>query len=271
MTAASSSSNAPDVVTTEVDARVLTVRIARPAARNALTRQVLAGLVAAFERAAADDAVRAVILAGEGGHFCAGADLRTTFAEDPEILQHLDAYMDAFHAVVKAIVRCPKPVVARVEGAAVGFGADLALACDLRVASEDAYLQEKFVHLGLMPDGGGTFWLPRLVGTARAMRAFLLGDKIPAPELEALGLLAAPLAAPGAPVAALARDLARRLADGPPLALAATKAAVWASWGDVEGALRRERDGQLKLLATSDVMEGVLAWTEKRPPNFQGR
>ena len=153
----------------------------------------------------------------------------------------------------------------------MGGGLEVALACDLRVASTDAYHQEKFVHLGLMPDGGGTFWLPRLVGTARAMRAFLLGDKIPAAELDALGLLAAPPAAPGEPGHALARSIATRLADGPPLALAATKAAVWASWGDVEAALRREREGQLRLLATSDVMEGVLAWTEKRPPRFQGQ
>ena len=109
--------------------------------------------------------------------------------EDPELLEHLDAYMDEYHAVIKAIVRCPKPSIAMLDGCAVGFGADLALACDLRVATPAAYVQEKFVKIGLMPDGGGTFWLPRLVGTARAMRWMFFAEKVEGPELASLGLV----------------------------------------------------------------------------------
>src|SRR5262249_27518540 len=144
----------------------------------ALTRGVITGVRAAFDEAAADAAVRCVILTGAGGHFCSGADLRQNLADDPEMMDHLELYMDEFHALVKSVVRCPKPSVAMMDGGAVGFGADLAFACDLRVASSRAYAQEKFVKIGLMPDGGGTFWLPRLVGTARAMQMILLAEKV---------------------------------------------------------------------------------------------
>lgn len=241
----------------------------RPKARNSLTRGLVAALTSALGDVSGDAAVRVVVLRGQGGHFCAGADLRATFAEDPELLNNLDAYMDAFHGLTRALIRCPKPTIASLGGAAVGFGADLALACDLRVASHEAYVQEKFVNIGLMPDGGGTFWLPRLVGTARALKAILLGDKLDAKELDALGLLVS-LVAP-ADLEANTDALARRLAAGPPLALAAAKSAVYASLGDIENALRLEREGQLKLLRSQDCMEGIMAWGEKRAPNFQGR
>jgi enoyl-CoA hydratase/carnithine racemase len=189
--------------------------------------------------------------------------------EDPELLQHLDAYMDEYHAVIKSIVRCPKPSIAMLDGCAVGFGADLALACDLRVATPGAYVQEKFVKIGLMPDGGGTFWLPRLVGTARALRWMLLAEKIEGPQLEALGLvmkLAAPTELREATLA-----VARELEKGPPLAFARIKKAVYGSWGELEDALRREREGQLELLRSQDAMEGILAWAQKREPRFEGK
>src|SRR5271166_2032095 len=106
------------------------------------------------------------------------------------MMEQLDEHMDEFHGLVKSIVRCEKPTIAMMDGAAVGFGADLAFACDLRVASTRAYAQEKFVKIGLMPDGGGTFWLPRLVGTAKAMQMILLAEKIEAAELSSLGIVA---------------------------------------------------------------------------------
>lgn len=256
-----------EVLVTRVN-RTMVVTINRPQARNALTRNVLAGVTDALGAAATESETRCVVVTGAGGHFCAGADLRRTFAEDPELMEHLGAYMDAFHGIIRAIVRCPKPTIAMMEGAAVGFGADMALACDLRVASKTAYLQEKFVHIGLMPDGGGTFWLPRLLGTARAMKAMLLGDRIDAFELDALGVLAA-LTLPER-LEEVTMDLAARLEKGPPLAFAALKQAVYANLGDVEDALRREREGQLRLLQTNDLLEGILAWTQKRDPEFKG-
>ena len=212
--------------------------------------------------------MRCVVLTGAGGHFCAGADLRQNFAEDPQLLEHLEQYMDEFHGLVKSVVRCEKPTIAMMDGAAVGFGADLAFACDLRVASSRAYAQEKFVKIGLMPDGGGTFWLPRLVGTSRAMQMILLAEKVEAVELKALGVVARVVDAGALREATL--EMARAIAAGPPLAHAAIKRALYASWGNVEDALRRERDEQLKLLRSGDVMEGVMAWMQKREPVFRG-
>jgi 2-(1,2-epoxy-1,2-dihydrophenyl)acetyl-CoA isomerase len=226
-------------------------------------------LSAALHAASSDPGVRCVVLGGAGGHFCAGADLRQNFADDPHMMDHLSDYMDEFHGLVASIVRCDKPTIAMMDGAAVGFGADLAFACDLRVAATRAYVQEKFVRIGLMPDGGGTFWLPRLVGTARAMQMILLAEKVGAPELERLGVVAKTVEADDLREATLA--VARQIESGPPLAHAAIKRALYASLGSVEDALRREREEQLKLLHSDDVMEGIAAWTQKREPTFHGR
>jgi 2-(1,2-epoxy-1,2-dihydrophenyl)acetyl-CoA isomerase len=256
-------------VTALTTSRTRIVTINRPEARNALTRGVIRGIREAFEDAARDAAVRCVVLAGAGGHFCAGADLRKNMMEDPDLLAHLDDYMDEYHAVIRSIVRCPKPSIAMLDGCAVGFGADLALACDLRVATASAYVQEKFVKIGLMPDGGGTFWLPRLVGTARAMRWILLGEKIEGPELLALGLVMK--LAPPDDLHAATLAIALELEKGPPLAFAEIRRAVYGSWGEIEDALRREREGQLKLLRSHDAMEGIMAWAQKREPTFEGK
>jgi enoyl-CoA hydratase/carnithine racemase len=257
----------PVLVETAGATRIVTIN--RPEARNALTRSVIATLDGALRAASADPAVRCVVLTGSGGHFCAGADLRQTFAEDPDFLEHLEEYMDAYHGLIHAVVRCEKPTIAMLDGAAVGFGADLALACDLRVASDRAYVQERFVRIGLMPDGGGTFWLPRLVGTARAMQMILLAERIDANELRTLGVVMR-VVEPGA-LREETLSVARTLEAGPPLAFAAIKRAVYASWGSIEDALRRERTEQLKLLRSADAMEGVMAFQEKREPRFAGK
>jgi enoyl-CoA hydratase/carnithine racemase len=161
-------------------------------------------------------------------------------------------------------------VIAAVDGAAVGFGADLALACDLRLFSERAYLQEKFVGIGLMPDGGGTFHLARLVGPGRALELLLLGEKLDAAQALALGLANRIL--PSSELMAGALELAQRLAAGPPLALAAIKAATRAAMtGTLEEALDREAAGQTQLLQSADLREGITAFTERRKPSFQGK
>ena len=255
-------------MTTERVGKTLVVTLARPEARNALTVPLVRAVRDALLAAAKDDSLRCVVLTGAGGHFCAGADLRANM-QDPEMMSRVDEYMDDFHGLVRAIVRCPKPTIAMVDGAAVGFGADLALACDLRVVSERAYVQEKFVGIGLMPDGGGTFWLPRLLGTARAMQMCLLADKVDGKELAALGVAVA--AVPAEKLRERTLELCARLEKGPPLAYAAIKESIVASWGDLEEALKRERTNQLRLLKTADHMEGVLAFMQKRDPQFQGR
>jgi 2-(1,2-epoxy-1,2-dihydrophenyl)acetyl-CoA isomerase len=257
-----------DVVLVEATGGTRIVTINRPEARNALTRAVLAMARRAFDEASGDPAVRCVVLCGADGHFCSGADLRQNLMEDPEMMDHLEVYMDDFHGLVKSVVRCNKPTIAMMDGGAVGFGADLAFACDLRVASSRAYAQEKFVKIGLLPDGGGTFWLPRLVGTARAMQMILLADKVGAEELLRLGVVANVVEPAALRDATLA--IARRIEAGPPLAFAAAKRSIYASWGSFEDALLRERTEQLKLLRSADSLEGVAAWMQKREPSFRG-
>lgn len=254
-------------LTTETRSKTLWITLTRPEARNSLTITLVRGLREVLENAARDSALRCVVLSGAGGHFCAGADLRKNL-ENPEAMAHVEEYMDDFHGLIKAVVRCPKPTLAMVDGAAVGFGADLACACDLRVVSERAYLQEKFVGIGLMPDGGGTFWLPRLVGTARAMQLCLLAEKLDGKTLAEWGV--AVEAVPHEQLEGRARALADKLEKGPPLAFAAIKEAMYGSLGDLDAALGRERTRQLQLLRTADVMEGVMAFMQKREPVFQG-
>jgi enoyl-CoA hydratase/carnithine racemase len=256
-------------LTVERIGRVTLVTIARPEARNSLTREVNRGLVDAFTEAAVDSNVRVVLLTGAGGHFCAGADLKKSLSGDPNALEKLDELLDEYHAVIRAIFRCPKPTLAVLDGAAVGFGADLAFACDLRIASEKAYVQERFVKIGLMPDGGGTFWLPRLVGTSRAMQMILLAEKVDALQMKDLGLVVDVL--PPHRLREAALSIARSLEAGPPLAYAAIKQALYAGWGSLEDALLREREGQLKLLRSEDAMEGIMAWVTRREPVFQGK
>jgi enoyl-CoA hydratase/carnithine racemase len=257
------------VETVGTDGRVRIITMNRPTSRNALTRDVIRGLRRAIDRATDDPEVRCIVLTGAEGHFCSGADLRQNLMDDPDLMDHLSEYMDDFHAVIKRIVRSAKPVVAMMDGGAVGFGADLAYACDLRVASDRAYAQEKFVKIGLMPDGGGTFWLPRLVGTARAMQMILLAEKVEAAELHRLGVVAKVVPAKALRDETLA--MAAELAQGAPLAFAAIKRSLYASWGSFEDALARERTEQIALLRSQDSIEGVAAWMQKRTPDFKGK
>jgi enoyl-CoA hydratase/carnithine racemase len=247
---------------------VALLKMNRPAALNALDAELVAELSRALERATTDAAVRCIVLTGTGGAFCSGADLK-------EALRDLDAgaalgdRLTAFQHNVRLIAAADKPVIAAVDGAAVGFGADLALACDLRLLSERGYLQEKFVGIGLMPDGGGTFHLARLVGLGRALELLLLGERVEATRAVELGL--AYQVVPAERLVGEALALAERLADGPPLALAAIKHAARASLdGTLDAALRREAEGQTKLLQSADLREGVVAWTERRKPRFTG-
>ena len=256
----------PPLLVSSSDA-VATLTLNRPDSKNALNRELVVALGDALQSLAQEPAVRAVVLVGAGESFCSGADLKSAMSEtDVDMAQRLDE----FHVLIRAIVSAPKPFVAAMDGPAVGFGADLALACDLRVMSTRAYLQEKFVKIGLMPDGGGTFWLPRLVGLGRAMEMLLLGSKIEAELALSLGLTNR-VVAPDS-VLSTAQALASELAKGPPLALEQIRHSVRESFrGSIEDALTREKSGQLRLLASEDMMEGVLAWAQRREPKFQGK
>jgi 2-(1,2-epoxy-1,2-dihydrophenyl)acetyl-CoA isomerase len=257
------------VLLVEREGPVATLTMNRPATRNALDPELLEALGAALRETTADSNVRAVVLTGAGGAFCSGADLKGAL-EDLEAGADLGPRIAQFHALIRAIVAADQPFIAAISGPAVGFGADLALACDLRVLSRDAYIQEKFVAIGLMPDGGGSFWLPRLVGLGRALEFLLLGTRIDA-DL-ALGLGLANRVVEPARALEEATQIAQTLAALPPLALAAIKNAVRQSTsGSIEDALEREKIGQTALLQSRDFREGVAAWSAKRAPKFQGK
>lgn len=254
----------------ERDSGVAVLTLNRPRAKNALNFELLNALSDGLTRAGESADVRAVLLTGSGAAFCSGADLKSSMAEVQGNLGALDKAIDKYHAIIRAIVGAPKPVIAAVDGAAVGFGCDLALACDMRIVSSEAYFQEKFVKIGLMPDGGGTFWLPRLVGMARAMEMMLTGEPVPAARALEMGLVNRVV--PQASLRDEALSLARSLAKGPPLAFAEMKAAVRASFGGtIDQALEREKTGQLKCLLSGDCMEGVMAWMERREARFTGK
>lgn len=250
------------------DGPVATLVLNRPESRNALNRELVRALGAALAEVAGDPDVRVVVLTGSGESFCSGADLKSAMGESGDV--EMSQRVDEFHAMIKTITHAAKPFIAAIDGAAVGFGADLALACDLRVMSNRGYLQEKFVKIGLMPDGGGSFWLPRLVGLGRALEYLMLGTKIEAAHALELGLVNRVVVPEELETTAAA--LAAELAQGPPLALTAIKTAVRESAkGGIDEALAREKAGQLGLLASQDLMEGVLAWAQRRDPEFKGK
>jgi 2-(1,2-epoxy-1,2-dihydrophenyl)acetyl-CoA isomerase len=247
---------------------VATLTLNRPSTKNALNPELAAALAKTIPEVAADPSVRAVVLTGAGGAFCSGADLKAGMTSGDE--HNHRAVIDELQGVIRAIVRAPKPFVAAVDGPAVGFGCDLALACDLRVLSTRGYLQEIFVKIGLMPDGGGTFWVPRLVGLGRAMEYLLLGTRIDATLAREVGL-ANRVVEPEA-IAAETAALAAQLSRGAPLAQERIKRAVREGFsGTIDDALDREKENQVELLASQDLMEGVMAWAQRRDPVFKGK
>jgi enoyl-CoA hydratase/carnithine racemase len=237
----------------------------RPESRNGLTLPLVERLGGLVGEAGAAPAVRVLVLSGEGGAFCSGLDLKSILGSpvDPaEGIVH-------FHTLVRNLRGVLKPTLAAIDGPAAGFGADLAMACDMRLASARAQMGERFVRIGLMPDGGGTWFLPRLVGLGRAFELLYEGRMLDAAEADRIGLVNRVLPVEGFFEAV--QSWAANLAKGPPLAYARIKSAVLLSTRDFDDALDNEREGQLDLLQTGDFMEGVQAFLARRPPAFQGR
>ena len=246
--------------------------LARPGVRNALRTQTCHQLTQALAEIGRRTDVRLLWLSGEGGSFCAGADLTdaTVFNEPGDqrenARKHLD---DVFHPIIKALRGLRQPSLAVIPGAAVGFGFDLACACDLRVAAADAKLGPVFNRIGLVPDGGGTWSLPRLIGPTRALEWILTGHTRTAAEVESWGFLNRVV--PADRLEATALTLAQALVDGPPLALAAARRLVYAAQNcTFDEALSAERDAQGEMIASTDCGEGVAAFFERRPPRFKG-
>ena len=243
------------------------ITLDRPERRNGLEPVVL-GLATRARRELGD--ARAVVLTGNGGAFSSGADLRYAMENAQELMGDLDAHLGRFQELVRAVLACPVPVIAAVDGAAYGFGCDLALACDLRVASTRAYFQEGFVRIGLIPDGGGTWMLPRLVGLAKALEMTLLGERVDAEAALRLGLVVK-VVAPEA-LNAEATAMAERIAAGPPIAVRHMKRLMHESLAKpFPEAFRDEGNAQMECLRSEDFLEGVMAFFEKRPAQFKGR
>jgi 2-(1,2-epoxy-1,2-dihydrophenyl)acetyl-CoA isomerase len=260
----------------EVSDRVATVTIDRPEKRNAMTFAVLAEFEEAIRRAGADDDVGAVVLTGAGGAFCAGTDL-ADLAETPED-QRSRRGRDAAGrgegsggGVPWPIVACPKPVIAAVDGPAVGMGAEFATQCDVRLASTRARFGWIFVLRGLVADtGAGTFLLPRLIGPTAAMRLLFSGELIDAAEALRLGLVTAVVEPDDLPAAADAE--ARRYLDASPFALRRTKELVYGGmFRPVEEHLRETARLLEECFRSDDHREGVAAFLERRPAAFTGR
>ena len=242
----------------------------RPETLNAWTAQFGGELKQVVEGEAAEDSVRAVLVTGAGRGFSSGADLKAGFepAEDgmPDIRKELH---ELYHPVIAGIRRLPKPVVAAVNGPAVGIGCSLALACDLVMAAESAFLGLAFVNIGLMPDGGSTAFVPPAVGKARAFQMALLGERVPAPKALEWGLVN--WVYPDDVLMGEANALVERLAGGPTRSYASSKEALnRAIYGDLDGQLDLEAELQHALGRSKDFLEGTAAFVEKRDPAFTG-
>jgi 2-(1,2-epoxy-1,2-dihydrophenyl)acetyl-CoA isomerase len=243
----------------------------RPETLNAWTAQFGAELRKVVEGEAAEDSVRAVLVTGAGRGFSSGADLKAGFdaAEDgrPDVRKELH---DIYHPVIAGIRRLPKPVVAAVNGPAVGIGCSLALACDLIMAAESAYFGLAFVNIGLMPDGGSTAFVPPAVGRARAFQMALLGERVEAAQAREWGLVN--WVFPDAQLMDEAEAMADRLSRGPTRSYASSKVALNRSiYGELDAQLDLEAELQHALARTDDFLEGAAAFVQKRAPEFQGR
>nr|WP_243639874.1 enoyl-CoA hydratase-related protein [Streptacidiphilus pinicola] len=242
----------------------------RPEALNAVTAELRERLIAALEQASADRNVRVVVLTGAGRAFCSGADL-SGGAEGERIPGDVARMLrQGVQRMVSAVLDCEKPVLCALNGVAAGIGVQLALACDLVVAAEEASLVQVFAKRGLVPDGGAAWLLPRLVGVQRAKELLFLGEKVRAADAERIGLVNRVV--PGPELEKVVAEWADRLATGPTRAYALTKALVNASLdGDRAASFAAEATAQEINMTTHDAQEGVRAFVERRAAKFEGR
>jgi 2-(1,2-epoxy-1,2-dihydrophenyl)acetyl-CoA isomerase len=256
-----------------VDHGVAIIRFNRPQALNAMTLRMLDETRDAFRQCANDAAVRAVVLTGEGRAFSSGADLVANVKTPPldadgklDLGAPLETHYNPLIAQMRSL---PKPIVCAVNGAAAGAAANVALLADLTIAARSAYFLQAFVNIALIPDAGGTWLLPRLVGPQRAMQLALLGERLPAETAQQWGMIAEVVDDDAVMTRAL--EIARKLAEGPTAAIARIKQSIHAAAGnDLDTQLQLERTLQRECGRGGDFMEGVMAFTQKRKANFKG-
>jgi 2-(1,2-epoxy-1,2-dihydrophenyl)acetyl-CoA isomerase len=253
------------------DGGITTIMLNRPEKLNALAGHMRRDLAEALEAAGSDRNVRVVVITGAGRSFCAGGDVRA-MAEliEQKDTEEFSRLLGSARRVITAIRHMTKPVVASINGPASGAGFNLALACDLRIAASDATFSQSFAKVGLHPDWGGTYFLPRLVTPNKACELFFLGDTLTAADALRLGIVN--FVVEPAALEAETRKLAERLRAAPAISVAAAKQAVYLSQGaEIEEMLRYETEAQLRCFQSEDGREGVNAFLEKREPKFTGK
>lgn len=258
-------------VLVSLESGVLSLTLNRPEKLNAFNPEMHQALRQGLERAAEEAEVRALLLTGAGRGFCAGQDLAERDVRAGASPIDLSVSLASnYNPLVRRLRSLPKPVVCAVNGVAAGAGANIALACDIVLAARSARFVEAFSRIGLIPDSGGTYFLPRLVGTARALGLSLLAESIGAEQAEQWGLIWK--AVDDASLASEALALARRLASGPTQGYGLLKRAMNASNGNsLDAQLDLERDLQREAGFSEDYREGVRAFKEKREPRFRGK
>ncbi len=260
-----------ETVEYKLDENVAIITFNRPEALNALSLQLTKDVRSAIEKAIEDKA-RAVVLTGSGRAFCAGGDLRemrSMWEQEGRIEAFLEEPLAALHEVITLIRETPIPFIAAVNGVCAGAGTNFALACDLVFASEDASFNEAFVKIGLSPDCGGSFLLPRAVGTKLAAEMFMTGESISAERAVSIGMINR--AVPQDFLAGEALKAAKKLAVAPTASIGRIKKMLNATFSnDLQSQLALEHELQIESGRSDDFKEGVMAFFEKRPPNFSG-
>lgn len=248
------------------DAGIVTITLDRPEKLNAFVGHMRRDLAEALEHAGSDRSARVVVITGAGRAFCAGADVKyMNELMERQDVEEFKRLLGAGRRVVLAIREMSKPVIAAVNGPAYGAGFNLALACDIRVAAESASFSQSFVKVGLHPDWGGTYLLPRVVPTNIACEMFFLGDAFNAREAQRFGIVNRVV--PDSELMTETRKLAERLADAPYASIAAAKHAVYMSWeSSLERMLEYETEAQLQCFQSEEARERVRAFLEKREP-----
>ncbi|MEO8285730.1 MAG: enoyl-CoA hydratase-related protein [Chloroflexota bacterium] len=257
-----------ETILTTQDEGVHTITLNRPDTLNAFNSAMGRELLDALKKAERDPEARCIVLTGAGRAFSSGEDLKARQSEG--ITDFGSTLRDRYNPIVLRIRNMDKPVLGSINGVAAGAGCSLALACDLRIASEKARFLEAFVRIGLVPDSGSSFFLPRLVGLGKALEMAFLGDEVGAEEALRLGMVNRVV--PPEELESATRELALRLAKGPTKAIGLAKRAMnRALTMDLEQILEYETHGQEIAGASDDYKEGVAAFTEKRPANFTGK
>ncbi|MBX2829184.1 MAG: 2-(1,2-epoxy-1,2-dihydrophenyl)acetyl-CoA isomerase PaaG [Flavobacteriaceae bacterium] len=258
-----------ETILTNIENGVATLTLNRPEVFNSFNREMALAFQSALDHAAKDETIRAIVITGSGKAFCAGQDLKEVIT--PELNPGFKKILEEhYNPIISRIRSIKKPIVAAVNGVAAGAGANIALACDIVVASEKASFIQAFSKIGLIPDSAGTFFLPRLIGFQKASALMMLGDKVSATEAERLGMVYKVMSLEEFTDGVF--QLANTLAQMPTKALGMTKELMNASMtNDLQSQLDMESKYQIEAAQSDDYREGVAAFVEKRKPNFTGK